>query len=83
MLARGEPLTAHARSAEYRIPGREGRPEHEQNSGVPSSRTLVPYVPGEQLKLSRLVKLEHQRIPYGPSPQALAAMVRNSTTTTA
>ncbi|MBG5753670.1 histidinol-phosphate transaminase [Pseudomonas aeruginosa] len=40
----------------------------------PFVKDLVPYVPGEQPKLSRLVKLNTNENPYGPSPRALAAM---------
>lgn len=36
----------------------------------PFVKDLVPYVPGEQPKLSRLVKLNTNENPYGPSPQA-------------
>lgn len=35
---------------------------------------LEPYVPGEQPKLDRLVKLNTNENPYGPSPKALAAI---------
>lgn len=35
---------------------------------------LVPYVPGEQPKMTRLVKLNTNENPYGPSPKALVAM---------
>ncbi|WP_263142296.1 histidinol-phosphate transaminase [Pseudomonas sp. RIT-PI-AD] len=40
----------------------------------PFVKDLVPYVPGEQPKLSRLVKLNTNENPYGPSPLAVAAM---------
>lgn len=40
----------------------------------PFVKDLVPYVPGEQPKLSRLVKLNTNENPYGPSPKAIAAM---------
>ncbi len=35
---------------------------------------LTPYVPGEQPKLDRLVKLNTNENPYGPSPQVLEAI---------
>jgi histidinol-phosphate aminotransferase len=38
------------------------------------TRRLTPYVPGEQPKLSNLVKLNTNENPYGPSPQVLAAI---------
>lgn len=37
-------------------------------------KDLVPYVPGEQPKAARLIKLNTNENPYGPSPKALAAM---------
>ncbi len=49
----------------------------------PFVKDLVPYVPGEQPKLSRLVKLNTNENPYGPSPQRSPRCRRNSTTTCA
>lgn len=40
----------------------------------PVVHSLTPYTPGEQIKVSDLVKLNTNENPYGPSPKALAAM---------
>ena len=38
------------------------------------ARELSPYVPGEQPRVTDLVKLNTNENPYGPSPKALEAM---------
>ena len=40
----------------------------------PVVQTLTPYVPGEQPQMQRLVKLNTNESPYGPSPKALIAI---------
>jgi histidinol-phosphate aminotransferase len=42
-------------------------------------KELTPYVPGEQPKLSQLIKLNTNESPYGPSPKALAAITAANT----
>jgi histidinol-phosphate aminotransferase len=45
----------------------------------PVVQTLTPYVPGEQPQMQRLVKLNTNESPYGPSPMALAAINHQNT----
>ncbi|MFR0692657.1 histidinol-phosphate transaminase [Enterobacterales bacterium AE_CKDN230030158-1A_HGKHYDSX7] len=40
----------------------------------PFVKELVPYVPGEQPKLAKLVKLNTNENPYGPSPKVVTAI---------
>lgn len=40
---------------------------------------LTPYVPGEQPKLTNLVKLNTNENPYGPSPKVIAALKAEAT----
>lgn len=44
----------------------------------PVVHTLTPYVPGEQPQMERLVKLNTNESPYGPSPKALAAIAQQN-----
>ncbi|NHN88806.1 histidinol-phosphate transaminase [Acetobacter conturbans] len=43
----------------------------------PLVQRLTPYVPGEQPKISNLIKLNTNESPYGPSPKAIEA-IRNA-----
>ena len=45
----------------------------------PVVQTLTPYIPGEQPQMQRLVKLNTNESPYGPSPKALAAIASQNT----
>lgn len=45
----------------------------------PDLKHLSPYVPGEQPKHDKLVKLNTNESPYGPSPKALAAITAANT----
>ncbi|MBU3612644.1 histidinol-phosphate transaminase [Polynucleobacter sp. MG-27-Goln-C1] len=45
----------------------------------PVVQTLTPYIPGEQPQMQRLVKLNTNESPYGPSPKALAAINQQNT----
>jgi histidinol-phosphate aminotransferase len=45
----------------------------------PVVQTLTPYIPGEQPQMQRLVKLNTNESPYGPSPKALAAIEAHNT----
>jgi len=40
----------------------------------PLVHRLTPYIPGEQPKLDKLIKLNTNESPYPPSPQAIAAI---------
>ena len=37
---------------------------------------LTPYIPGEQPKVSNLIKLNTNENPFGPSPEVLAAIIQ-------
>lgn len=45
-----------------------------KNLWSPSIRSLTPYVPGEQPRVARLIKLNTNENPYPPSPLVLAAL---------
>ena len=45
----------------------------------PVIQTLTPYIPGEQPQMQRLVKLNTNESPYGPSSKALAAIDSQNT----
>ena len=45
----------------------------------PVVQALTPYTPGEQPQMQRLVKLNTNESPYGPSPKALAAIESQNT----
>ncbi|MGS0743614.1 histidinol-phosphate transaminase [Glaciimonas sp. GG7] len=45
----------------------------------PIVNRLTPYTPGEQPKISNLIKLNTNENPYGPSPLAIAAIQREAT----
>ncbi|WP_353432432.1 histidinol-phosphate transaminase [Polynucleobacter sp. MWH-UH23A] len=45
----------------------------------PVVRSLTPYTPGEQPQMQRLIKLNTNESPYGPSPKALAAINQQTT----
>jgi histidinol-phosphate aminotransferase len=45
----------------------------------PVVQTLTPYIPGEQPQMQRLVKLNTNESPYGPSPKALEAISQQNT----
>ena len=45
----------------------------------PVVQSLTPYTPGEQPQMQRLVKLNTNESPYGPSPKALAAIEGQNT----